>query len=68
MLFSQSMDEPLEAMCPDCPATVIFTNQPGSTTCQTCGAQLYLTASGQLGMFARDGWRPARLGRERKKR
>jgi hypothetical protein len=47
---------------------VTFENQPGYTTCKGCGAKLYLTSSGQLGVFPREGWRPGGFGRERKKR
>jgi hypothetical protein len=68
VLLWSNMDEPLEAMCLECPGSVIFTNQPGFTTCGSCGAQLYLTASGQLGVFPKEGWKPGRFGRERKKR
>jgi hypothetical protein len=29
--------------------------------------KLYLTSSGQLGVFPREGWRPGGFGRERKR-
>jgi hypothetical protein len=49
-------------------AAVTFKHRPDYTTCRGCGARLYLTSSGQLGVFPRDGWKPAGFGRERKKR
>jgi hypothetical protein len=60
------MTEPVEAMCLECPAVVTFPAQPGYTTCSSCGARLYLTASGQLGVLRH--WKPGGFGRERKKR
>jgi hypothetical protein len=62
------MIEPVEATCLHCRAVVTFENQPGYTTCKGCGAKLYLTSSGQLGVFPMEGWRPGGFGRERKKR
>jgi hypothetical protein len=47
---------------------VTFDNQQGYTTCAGCGAKLYLTSSGHLGVFPREGWRSGGFGRERKRR
>jgi hypothetical protein len=41
---------------------VTFDNQPGYTTCKGCGAKLFLTLSGQLGVFPREGWKPGGFG------
>jgi hypothetical protein len=62
------MTEPVEANCLVCPAVVAFDTQPGYTTCEGCGAKLYLTSSGQVGLFPREGWKPGGFGRERRKR
>jgi len=62
------MTEPVEANCLVCPAVVAFDDQPGYTTCEGCGAKLYLTSSGQVGVFPREGWKPGGFGRERRKR
>jgi hypothetical protein len=61
------MTEPVEAKCLDCRAAVTFDNQPGYTTSKGCGARLYLTSSGQVGVLPRVGWRLGGFGRERKK-
>jgi hypothetical protein len=58
------MTEPVEANCLDCSGVVAFDNQPGYMTCSSCGAKLYLTASGQLGVFPREGGRPGGFGRQ----
>jgi hypothetical protein len=47
---------------------VTFDDQPGYTTCKGCGPKLYLTSSGQVGVFPKAGWRPGGFGREGKKR
>jgi len=62
------MTEPVEATCLSCSAVVTFDKQLGYTTCEGCGAKVYLTSSGQLGVFPREGWKPGGFGRERKKR
>jgi len=38
-----------------------FDKRPGYTTCKGCGAKPYLTPSGQLGVFPREGWETRRL-------
>ena len=62
------MTEPVEASCLSCSAVVTFESQPGYTTCEGCGAELHLTSTGQLGVFAREGWKPGGFGWERKGR
>ena len=62
------MTEPVEANCLSCSAVVTFENRPSYTTCAGCGAKLYLTSSGQLGVFPGEGWRPGGFGRQPKKR
>jgi hypothetical protein len=57
----------VEANCLDCRAVVPFDDRPGYTTCKSCAAKLYLTSSGHLGVFPREGWKPGGFGRERKK-
>jgi hypothetical protein len=47
---------------------VTFDGRPGYTTCKGCGAKLHLTSTGQLGVFAREGWKPGGFGWERKRR
>jgi hypothetical protein len=47
-----------ETRCLDCPSDVSFAERPGEAVCPGCGLQLYVTASGQLGRYLADDWRP----------
>jgi hypothetical protein len=48
----------MTATCLDCPTPVNFAERPGDGTCPACGLRMYATASGQLGRYLPDDWKP----------
>jgi DNA-directed RNA polymerase subunit RPC12/RpoP len=53
-----SLEHMFETRCLDCPSDVSFAERPGEAVCPGCGLRLYVTASGQLGRYLADDWRP----------
>jgi hypothetical protein len=55
-----------EYPCRDCPAVVVFREQPGDAICPGCGLKLYLTDTGEVGAYPPEGWTPGGIqGRRR---